>query len=152
MRLGWGAEAVGKLLKLSSEASELRPKPRTRWQRGKKKESHHFISPGPGSQESQGYHACQELRSLITEETLSYFFFGRLIGNPQISQPICQLPVQTAAESANEWVSEDLPTGLSVITPSATAGPTAATLIKYQSRFTMRVGDRDHSETHRLKY
>lgn len=78
-----------------------------------KKESRQCISPGPGS---WGYRACQKLWSLITEDMLSYFFFSHLIAYPQIIQPICQLPVQLAAESANKWVSEDLPAGPSVIT------------------------------------
>lgn len=72
--------------------------------------------PGPGSQESRGYHACQELQSLITEETLSYFFFSCLIAYPKIHQLICQLPAQLAADSANKWVSKDLPAATSVIT------------------------------------
>lgn len=35
---------------------------------------------------------------------------------PQICRAICQLPVQLAAESANKWVSEDLPAERPVIT------------------------------------
>lgn len=69
-----------------------------------------------GVTQSRGYHACQGLWPLITEETLSYFFFSHLISYPEINQPICQLPVLAAAESANKWVSEDLPAGSSVIT------------------------------------
>lgn len=34
----------------------------------------------------------------------------------QMNWPICQLPVQPAAESANKWASKDLPAGPSVIT------------------------------------
>lgn len=75
----------------------------------RKKASHHFISRGLRSQESRGYHACQELRSLITAETLSYFFLSRIIPYHWINRLICQHPVRLAAESANEWVSEASP-------------------------------------------
>lgn len=44
-----------------------------------KKESHHFISPGPWSQKSRGYHVCQALQPLITEETLLHFSLCYLI-------------------------------------------------------------------------
>lgn len=67
-----------------------------------KKESHHFISPWLGSQESRGYHACQVLCSLIIEETLSYFFSSHLIAYSWINGLICQLPVRLAAKSANK--------------------------------------------------
>lgn len=76
MQLEWGAEAEGKLLKGFFFT-------RGQWITAAAEERRRAITlslPLAGGQRSLGgYHACQELHSLITEETLSYFFFSRLI-------------------------------------------------------------------------
>lgn len=114
------------------------------WGHGRKEGEPSLYLSRAGSQESRGYHACQELQSLITEETLSYFFFSCLIAYPKIRQLICQHPTQLSAESGNKWVSEDFPATTSVITD--TARTAAATLVRYQPIFTVSVGDRDQCE------
>lgn len=67
-----------------------------------------------------GYQECQKLHSLITRSPT--FFSAASSLTHQSNRPIRQLPVQSSAESANEWVLEDLPAGPSMITQAPLPG------------------------------
>lgn len=71
---------------------------------GRKEEDHHFISSKPGSQESQGYHVRQELQSLITQQTCSYFFFSCLITYHKTQQLICRYPALLLTQLTNRYL------------------------------------------------
>lgn len=151
MQLGWGcsAEAVGKLLKRFHQRPVNYGCSRGRGGEEEGEPSLYLSWAGvtivPGL-------SCMSGAPVFNHrgDILLLFSSGRLIAYSLVHRPICQLSLQTAAESANEWVPEDLPAGPSAIIQVPLPGPLLPHM-RYQPRFTVHAGDRDQWEVHGMK-